>query len=157
MDRLADEDRPRLGGVLQPRGDISHITDHRIIHRRILGDWAKHDGPGVYTDSHRQLRALGISCLAVFAKRPLYAERRQKPAADMVFVSERGPEQSNECIAGKLRRRTPVAAHLGKARFEKRVDKVAHPLESQAFGQRGRVDDVAEQYCDLASFRRAEC
>ena len=70
----------------------------------------------------------------------------------MVFVSERRAEQGHEPVAGKLRRRTPIPAHLGEARVEKCVDEIAHPLGSEAFGERGGVDDVAKENGDLLHF-----
>ena len=44
--------------------------------------------------------------------------------------------------------------HLGEARLEKCADEVAHRLRPEAFGQRRRVYNVAEQHADLLHFAR---
>ena len=155
--RLAHQDRSRLGGLLKSGGDIGRITDHRVVHRQIVGDRAEHHRARVDANPHRQVEALGIGGRAALVERPLYGKGRQQGAPHMVFVSERRPEQRHEPVAGKLRRRAAVAAHLGQARVEKCVDEVAHPLGSEALGQRGRVDDVAKEHGNLLHFAREEC
>jgi hypothetical protein len=72
----------------------------------------------------------------------------------MVLMSEGRPEKRHETVPGKLRRRTAITAHLGKARSEKSVDQIAHPFRSEAFGEGGRVDDVAIENGDLLDFAR---
>ena len=150
--RLADEDRSRLGGLLESGGDIGCITDHRIIHRQILGDRTEDNRARVDANSHRQLRALGIGRRVAFGERPLYGKSCQQGTAHMVLVSERRSEQGHEPVAGKLRCSPPIATHLGEARFEKRANKIAHSLGSEAFSHWGRVDDVAEHHCDTLHF-----
>ena len=95
-------------------------------------------------DSNSQLSAVGIGRLTTLAERPLDGEGGQEGAPHMVLVSERRSEQGHEPVAGELRRRTPVAMHLGETRLEKCADEIAHSFGSQSFGQRCRVDDVAE-------------
>jgi len=104
--------------LLEPSRDIGCIADHRVFHRQIISDRTEYDRPGVDANSHRQLRPIGVGRLNAFAERPLYRQGCQEGAAHMVFVRERRPEQGHEPVAGELRRCTPVALHLAKARFE---------------------------------------
>ena len=70
----------------------------------------------------------------------------------MVFLSHRGAEQRHEAVAGKMRRRSAEAIHLGKARRQKRADEIAHRFGSQLFAQSRRADNVAKQHRDLFHF-----
>ena len=75
--RFAQEDRSRLGGLLEPGGDIGRIADHRVVHRQIIGDRAEDDRARVNANSNRQLEPLGVGCLAAFVERPSYGKGRQ--------------------------------------------------------------------------------
>src|SRR5208282_1728492 len=70
----------------------------------------------------------------------------------MVFLSERRTEKGHEPVAGKLRRRSSIAVHLGKTGFEKRADEIAHRLGPEPFSQRNGVYDVAEEHAHLLHF-----
>ena len=90
--------------------------------------------------------------LATLATHGLNGKGRQARTAQMVLMTEGRPEQGHEAVAGKLRRGTAIATHLGQARSEESVDQVAHPLRSEAFGEGGRVDDVAKENGNLLHF-----
>jgi len=83
---------------------------------------------------------------------PGYGDGRQQRALHMVFLSERRPEESHEPIPGELWRRAAITVHLRQARLEKGTDEVVHPLGSEPFGERGRVDDVAKEDGNLFDF-----
>ena len=77
VSRLAQQDRRRLGGLLNPGRDIGGVADRRIIHRKSIGDWAEHHRPGVDADPHRQVQFIGAAGVLGPAERPLDRQGRR--------------------------------------------------------------------------------
>ena len=144
-DRLAQQDRPRLGQLLESRGNIRCVADYCAVHRQAFAERPKNDGPGMDADPHRQVQPAAIGGFIVAAERALDRSGRQQRTPDMVLVSNRRAKQGQKPVAGKLRRGAAVAMHLGKARLQKRSDEIAHRLGPEAFGERCGADDVAAQ------------
>ena len=103
-------------------------------------------------DPHRQVQFICAARVLRPAERPLDRQGGEQCALAVVFLRHRGAEQRHEPIAGKLRRGSSIAVHLGKARGQKRAYKVAHRLGPEPLGERSRTDDVAKQHCDLFHF-----
>jgi hypothetical protein len=55
--RLADQDRARLGRLLEAGGEICRITDCRVVHQQIVCNGAEYDGPSVNADPQQQLHS----------------------------------------------------------------------------------------------------
>ncbi len=68
---FTDQDRAGLGCLLEPRGDIGGVADHRVVARQFVGDRAEDDGSGMNADPHRHVQSLGIGLIAIGAERPL--------------------------------------------------------------------------------------
>ena len=143
---VADENRPRLGLVLQPRRDIRRVADGGVVHAQVVADLADHDHARVQPDAQPQWRLAVRHRTGIDA--PANCQRRQNRAPRMILVRQRRAEQRHEAIAEELIDRALVAVHLGQRRFEERTEDRVHALGTRALGHLGRIGDVAEQHRD---------
>jgi hypothetical protein len=102
-------------------------------------------------DTHRQVN-LSASLVPCVPPSACWIAKAASNARCRVFLRHRGAEQRHEPVAGKLRRGSSTAMHLGKAGGQKRADEVAHCLGPEPLGERSRTDDVAKQHRDLFQF-----
>src|SRR5687767_7413864 len=66
----------------------------------------------------------------------------------MILVREGRAEERHEAVAEELVDRALVAMHLRERGLEEPAQQRVHGLGAEPFGERGRADDVAEQYGD---------
>ena len=147
--RLAREDHAWLGHLLEACGQVGGVADCRIVHSQVVTDRAHHDEAGVKAHPNRQgdLGPRGDSDRPV-AECSGQAERRERGAARVVLVGERGAEEGHEAIAEELVDRALVAMHLGEGGLEEGVDEDVHPLRPEPLGERSGPNQIAEEHGD---------
>ena len=144
---LADGDRSRPAGGLQPRGDVDGVADHGVA----VADGAGEDLAGVDADAQLEARAMARGQLGVdLAHRGLHPERGAHGALLVVLVRDRRAEDGHDVVADVLVDGAAVAGDLlaepAQAAVDERLDALGvHPLGH------GRVaGEVGEQHGDLA-------
>jgi hypothetical protein len=149
--RLADHHGAGLGQGLQPRRQIRHLADHRLVPARAGPDEIAHDrlpsgnpDPRLKADLHAGLQARhGLHQLETRAHRPL----------SVVFVRARPAEISKRAVAEILGGMAIEALdHGSDSAVVHRHDR-AQILGIEARGQLGRADQITEQHGQLPAFR----
>ncbi len=131
--RLADQDLVRLGGLLQPGGDVDGVAGCEPF-RRADDDLARVHADAA-ADAERRKRVAHLRCRADSPQR-------------VVLMHRRHPEDGHHRVADELFHRAAV-----------RLDDRLHPLEVPgeqrlqrlrvgALAERGRAHDVAEDHRD---------
>jgi hypothetical protein len=149
----ADQNLPRLRGLLEPRGDVHGVT------RRERAALARHHLAGV--DAHPDLQLGAELALKVCIEAAeLFAQLVRGPgcAKCIVLVDGGDPEDSHDRIADELLHRAPVALeHVARER-EVTLHHAPERLRVEPLAQGGRAGDVAEEdghgLPDLARRRR---
>ena len=150
---FANYDRSRFRGALQARGDVGRIADRRRVHPQIATDRAEHDEAGVDAHVYPQFASAALRhCGAGATDSIPDRQRREQRTPHMILMRDGRPEQSHEPIAGELRRGASVSMHLCQRSLDEPADQFVHRLGSEAFGDDGRVDHIAEQHGDLFQF-----
>ena len=151
MDGGCDEDRARLGGALDPRGDIGRFAEH-------FAGCVDHNLPGIKADPRGKLRraCAGVSGVD-FDKRALDRERRAHGALGVVLLGVRIAEQRHQPVAELLQHMTAKIGHRSRSLVEIGVDEVAPVLGVELRGKARRADEIAEHDGDrtaLGTVRR---
>jgi hypothetical protein len=82
----------------------------------------------------------------------LECQRGQHGASGMVLMRNGRPEQRHKPVTKELIDRPFVPVHLIEHQLEKAVEQGVHMFRTNALGERGRVDEVAEEDRDLLAF-----
>ena len=146
LDRGCDEDRARLGGALDPRGDIGRIAEHfaRCVDHRL---------PGIEPDAGGELgRALaGVSGVDL-DKRALDREGRAHRALGVVLLRVRIAEQRHQPVAELFQHMAAEPGHRRRGFVKIRVDEGAPVLGVKFRGEARRTDKIAEHHGDRTAF-----
>jgi len=146
---VADEHGPRLGGRLEPCGDVGRIPERDCL-------WCRHadrpDRRGTRVDPHADVEAFDPprrpDVLAVGADDLDDAKSRTRGAFRVVGVCRRDGEVRADAVAlVRLNRPTELfngAADVG----DTFADECLHLFRQQAFAERGRPYDVYEERGD---------
>jgi hypothetical protein len=140
---LSDQDLPRLGGLLQPSGDVHSVTgDERLAARWI----PRHDLAGIHADPSLKSDTPGVfqflvepieSCPQVIS--------RPYSTKGVVLVGHGNPEDGHHCVADELLDRPSVSLDLGASFIEVAGDDLAERLGIQPLAKLGGAGDVGEQ------------
>jgi hypothetical protein len=88
-----------------------------VVHRQSVADRAKDHRPVVDAHASGQIQSIAGAGLAI-AERLANGDGGQQSTPDIVLMGQRSAEQGEKPVAGKLRRRTAIAVHLGEARLQ---------------------------------------
>ncbi len=148
MHPAADDDRVRLGDVLQPRRD-----DHRVAGRAAVVRLHDHEAAGD-ADAHRDVRQVG----QLERGQPRDdVERRADGALGLVLVRHRVAEEGDDAVAQALEDVAFVARHAVGARLFVDVDDALQGFGVDAAGDLGEAHHVAEQHGQRAPLAGFAC
>jgi hypothetical protein len=144
-----DRDRTRLGGALQPGGDVRRVAERDRL-RVLAPDEPDRGGPAVH--AHADVEPLdtpgGLDLARVGGGDPDDPKRRARRAFGVVLVGGGDAEVGADPVTHERLDHAPEvldrAAHPGDALADERLDLVG----PEAFAQAGRADDVGEQRRD---------
>ena len=112
------EDRARLGGALDPRGDIGRIAEH-------FAGCVDHHLPGIKADPRGKLRGAFAGVSGVdFDKRALDRERGAHSALGVVLLRVRIAEQRHQPVAELFQHMAAKPGHRRRSLVEIGVDEV---------------------------------
>ena len=139
--------------VLQARGQVHGVAQHREVALHGSADPARENEPGVdphvQTDRHRQ-RALLVQAGDVVA----HLDRRVDGLLGGVLERGRGPEDRHDAIADVLVDEAAVTPDRGLEGLEAAVDDGGHLFGVQPLRHRGESRDVREHHGRDAAFAR---
>ena len=139
----AQQHLPRVGGLLEPRGDVDGLAGREGRVAVVRDDLARLD-----PDPRLELQL-------VHAVQD--GQRGANRALGVVLVRLRDPEGGHHGVAGELLDDPAVRGHAVRDAFEVRLDTAAHDLGIGARDERRRVDEIDEQdRCKLA-FHAVKC
>ena len=153
LDRGCDEDRARLGGALDPRGDIGRVAEH-------FARCVDHHLPGIKADPRGKLRRAFAGVSGVdFDKRALDRERGAHSALSVVLLRVRIAEQRHQPVAELFQHMAAKPGHRRRSLVEIGVDERAPILGVKLRGHACGPDEVAEHDGDRAALggRRRRC
>src|SRR5438309_8778651 len=147
---LPGEDRPRLGHLLQPSGDIDLIAGHDAL----VG--SGHHLAGVDTDANRQADAMLSLELRIEVRQPLehLAGGSQRPLS-VILTHDRNAEGGHNRVAHELLDRPSPGLDRRGHDGEESLKEDPPPLGVKALAQSGRPGDVRKEDRDeLALLQR---
>ncbi len=148
--RLADQDRARLGDLLQAGRQVRGVAHGGVVGAEVVANAADHDPAGIETHPDLELDAVALAQLGVLvADRLLETQGRQDGAAGVVLVRDRRAEQGHEAVAQELVDGPLVAVDRPQGELEEPVDQEMHDLRSEPLRQPSGPDHVAEDDGDL--------
>ncbi len=150
MGARADEDGPRLGERLQPRGDVDRVASDKEVAPVACGAGGG-DIAGVDADAHVEFRRVPVGGAALgveVAQGCLHIQRGAHGAHRIVLVRDRQAEDSHHSVADVFLDRAAVAADLACHRGEERGQQRAHVLGVHAIGQLGGAGEIGEEHGD---------
>ena len=148
LDRGCNEDRARLGGALDTRGDIGRVAEH--FARRF-----DHHLPGIKADPRGKLRRAFAGVSGVdFDKRALDRERGAHGALGVVLLRVRIAEQRHQPVAELFQHMAAEPGHRRGRLVEIGPDEIAPVLGVELCGETCRADEIAEHDCDRAALGR---
>ena len=117
------QDRPRSGHLLHPRGQVRGVTDRRVVHVEVRADGADHDVARVQAHADLDRDPVTVKhLLRVALHRFLHSQGRIAGAHRVILVRERRPEKGHDPVAHHLVHRAPVAVdglhHVVEHRIE---------------------------------------
>jgi hypothetical protein len=123
------------------------MSDRRVLDLTRAGmDRADHDFAGVDTDAALDRAAtVGNHSRRIPFKVLLHPECRIERTLRMVLVGDRGAEQCEDAVAGRLNHIAVVAMRGVDHQLQRRIDDRAGLLGVEVFHQFGRALDVSEQ------------
>ena len=148
-----DEDRARLGGALDPRGDIRRIAEH-------FARCVDHHLPGIKADPRGKLgRAFAGVSGVDFDKRALDRERRTHRALGIVLLRVRIAEQRHQPVAELFQHIAAEPSHRRRSLVKIGVDECAPVLGVKLRSHACGPDEVTKHDCDRAALggRRRRC
>jgi hypothetical protein len=148
LDRGCNQDRARLAGALDSRGDIGRVAEH-------LAGRVDHHLPGIKADPRLKLRGAfaGVSGVE-FDKRALDGERRAHGTLSVVLLGLRIAEECHQPVAELLQHMTAKIGNRSRSLVEIAVDEVAPVFGVQLRGETRRADEIAEHDSDRGAFGR---
>ena len=148
MDRGCDEDRARLGGALDPRGDIGRFAEH-------FARCVDHHLPGIKADPRGKLgRAFAGVPGVDLDKRALDRKRGAHSALSVVLLRVRIAEQRHQPVAELLQHMAAEPGHRRRGLVEIGVDERAPILRVKLRGHACGPDEIAEHDGDRAALGR---
>ena len=112
LDGGCDEDRARLGGALDPRGDIGRVTEH-------FARCVDHHLPGIKADPRGKLRGAFAGVPSVdLDKGALDRKRRPHGAFGVVLLRVRIAEQGHQPVAELLQHMAAKPGHRHRSLVE---------------------------------------
>ena len=138
LDGGCDEDRARLGGALDPRGDIRRVAEH-------FAGRVDYHLPGIKADPRRKLRGAFAGVSGVdFDKRALDRERSAHGALAVVLLRLRIAEQRHQPIAELFQHVAAERGHGGRGGVEVTAHQIAPVLGIELRREARRAHEVAK-------------
>jgi hypothetical protein len=131
----ADEDRARLGRLLEPRRDVDGVTGNEGA---ALAGPPGHDLAGVDADPELEGAA------EERGEPALHRERRVQRPLRVVLVRLGDAEDGHDRVAGELLDRAAGVVDLGRHRVVEALELDARPLRILLLPERRRADEVGE-------------
>src|SRR5216683_1115435 len=155
---VADQDDPRLGELLQPRGQVRGVAHRGVVHAQVVADGAHHHEAGVR--AHPELEGYllaGVEPQRPFRKRAPDPDRGQHRAPRVILVRDRRAEERHEAVAQELVDGALEAVDLAERPLEEGAEQRVHAVGPELLGQYGGADQIAEQHRDrlALAFERA--
>ena len=142
------EDRARLGGALDSRGDIGRVAEH-------FTGCVDHHLPGIKADPRLKLRGASAGVSGVdFDKRALDRERGAHRALGVVLLRVRIAEQRHQPVAELFQHMAAKPGHRRRSLVEIGVDECAPILGVELRSQACGPDEVTEHDGDRAALGR---
>ena len=145
LDGGCDEDRARLGGALDPRGDIGRVAEHFAgrVHYHL---------PGIEADPRRKLRGAFTGVSGVdFDKRALDRERGAHRALGVVLLRVRIAEQRHQPVAELFQHMAAEPGHRRRGLVEIGAHEITPVLGVELCGHARGPDEVTEHDGDRAA------
>ncbi len=143
---VADQDRPRLGGLLQPSGDIGRVTSDQKVAGGLVA--AGHDLAGADAEPDRKAPVEPL----VAADPVAHGERRGDRAVGIVSVRRRKAENRHHRVADELLDRAAVLRDRFARNGVVQRQQAAHLLGVELLAERGGAGHVREQHGHDAPF-----
>ena len=145
LDRGSDEDRARLGGALDARGDIGRVAEY-------LTSRVDHHLTGIKADPRLKFwdAFAGVSGVD-FDKRALDRERGAHSALSIVLLRVRIAEQRHQPVAEFFQNVAAKPGHRRRSFIEIGVDERAPILGVELRSHACGPDEVTEHDCDRAA------
>ena len=153
MRGLADDHRPGLRQLLQPRRQVGGVAHRRVVHAQVVANLAHHHQPGVHADAHLHAQtALRLELAAEVLHGALHAQGGVYGPARAVFVGNGGAEQGHHAVAGVLVDGALEAVHLGGDEPEAVIHDLVHHFGIEVPGQGREAGRIGEEHGDLLAF-----
>ena len=141
--RRADQDRPRLGGLLESLGEVDRVTGHERLARPGV---ARDDLTGVDADPAGELDApLHPQLRVELGEAPLHLRPGADSAKGVVLVDHRHAEHGHHLVAAEPLDRPAVRRTISAIDSRVARHDAARRLGIGRLAERRRADDVAEE------------
>jgi hypothetical protein len=142
---LADEHRPRSGGLLEPCCRVDRVADRAVLDARAASDRAEDDRAGVDADSNREAvdAPARLDLRAVRGHLVGDSETGANGPLRIVLVGHRRSEEREDPVAGEILDRAAQSLNGGQHPGDRLADDQPHFLGVEPLPERGRPNDVS--------------
>jgi hypothetical protein len=145
-----EENRPRLGHLLEARGQMRGLSHRGVIHAQIAADGPHHHLARVEPHADPRRDVVGAHHLARVAfQRFLHAEGGIAGPHRVILVGHRRAEERHDAVAHHLVDRALVAMHGFDHELQHRIEEPLRLLGIAVGEKLQRSPEVGEEYGDL--------